>query len=71
MKQRQKRLVKSFRVDLATIEKMERIAYLLNKDDKFWGNPHLQNIGFWGKHKVSNADVLEMAINEFYKTVTK
>lgn len=62
----EKRKVKSIRIKPSITTKMGEIKNLLGRDTNYWSNPHLKKLGFWGKKQVSDADVLEIAINKLH-----
>ncbi len=63
----EKREVKTYRVKPSISEKMNIIRRHLCIDTDWWNqNPHTNKLGYWRKGKVSNADVLEIAINKLY-----
>jgi len=64
------REVKSFRVKPKIIEKMKIIKRHLSIDTSFYNmNPHTQKLGYWQKGNVTNADVLEIAVNDLYDKI--
>ena len=64
------REVKSFRVKPSISEKMQVIKNHLSLATNWWNeNNHTKKLGYWRKGKVTAADVLEIAVNELYKSI--
>lgn len=64
---REKRQVKSLRIKPTVFEKMHCIRRHLSIDTTWWNsNKHNQKLGYMHKGAVSNADVLEIAVNNLY-----
>lgn len=64
------REVKSYRVKPSIQEKMKIIKIHLSGDTNWWDeNKHTQKLGYWRKGKVSEADVIEIAVNDLYDKI--
>lgn len=64
------REVKSYRVKPSIQEKMKIIKIHLSGDTNWWKeNKHTKKLGYWRKGKVTDADVLEIAVNDLYKKI--
>ena len=68
MMSNENREVKSFRVKPSITEKMKIMQQHLSLDTNWWNkNEHTTKLGYWRKGKVTSADILEIAVINFYE----